>query len=358
VNGPHSPESAPRASAHGPIRTALVGSYAQPDWLIDRAALRARLPARVLKNDLWRVPAEHLAEARNDAVLSVLRDQHEAGLDIVTDGEVRRESYSAPFANALDGVDRARPATKVGRAGKPNEVPRVVGPLSRPASVHADDVRFLRANTQRMVKITIPGPFTLSQLAVDEHYGSAAELALAYADCVNAEIRDLFEAGADIVQLDEPYLQAKVDEARQYGVPAVNRAFEGVSGTTALHVCFGYAAMVADKSADGYSCLPLISQMQVDQVSIEAAQPNLALGSALEPLDGKTVMVGVIDLGDETPETPEVVAQRIEMALEFLPPERLIAAPDCGMKYLPRESARAKLNALVAGASRVNARLS
>ena len=342
----------------GPIRTALVGSYAQPDWLIDRAALRERLPARVPKNDLWRVPMAYLAEAQNDAVLSVLRDQHAAGLDIVTDGEARRESYSAPFANALDGVDRDRPATKVGRAGKPNEVPRVVGPLTRPRPVHADDVRFLRANTDRTVKITIPGPFTLSQLAVDEHYGSPDALAQAYADCLNAEIRDLFAAGADIVQLDEPYLQARVEDARGYGVPAVNRAFDGVQGTTALHVCFGYAAMVADKSADGYSCLPLIAQMNVDQVSIEAAQPDLELGRALAPLAGKTVMVGVLDLGDETPETPDVVARRLRAALEHLPPERLIAAPDCGMKYLQRDSARAKLKALVQGTASLNAELS
>lgn len=340
----------------GPIRTALVGSYAQPDWLIDRAALRQRLPARVPKDDLWRVAPEQRTEAQNDAVLSVLRDQRE--LDIVTDGEVRRESYSAPFANALDGVDRARPATKVGRAGKPNEVPRVVGPLTRPRSVHADDVRFLRANTDQTVKITIPGPFTLSQLAVDEHYGSPEALALAYAECLNAEIRDLFAAGADIVQLDEPYLQARVEDAREYGVAAVNRAFEGVRGTTALHVCFGYAAMVADKSADGYSCLPLIAEMNADQVSIEAAQPELDLGRALAPLAGKTVMVGVLDLGDETPETPDVVARRLRAALEHLPAERIIAAPDCGMKYLPRESARAKLRALVQGTASVNAELS
>lgn len=339
----------------GRIRTALVGSYAQPDWLIDRAALRQRLPARVPKDDLWRVPPEHRVEALNDAVLSALRDQR--GLDIVTDGEVRRESYSATFANALEGVDRDRPATKVGRAGKPNAVPRVVGPLQRVRPVHVDDVRFLRENTQQTVKITIPGPFTLSQLAVDEHYGSPAALALAYAECLNSEIGDLLAAGADIVQLDEPYLQARVEDARVYGVQAVNRAFDGVRGTTALHVCFGYAAMVSDKSADGYSCLPLIEQMNVDQVSIEAAQPKLDLGAALAPLAGKAVMVGVLDLGDETPETPDVVAQRLRAALEHLPPERLIAAPDCGMKYLPRASARAKLQALVEGTARVNAEL-
>jgi 5-methyltetrahydropteroyltriglutamate--homocysteine methyltransferase len=325
---------------------------------VDRAGLRARLPARVPKHDLWRVPPEHLCEAQDDAVLSVLADQERAGLDIVTDGEVRRESYSAPFANALDGIDPDRPAEKVGRAGKPNAVPRVVGPLGRRRPVHVEDVRFLRAHTGRTVKITLPGPFTLSQLAVDEHYGAPEALAEAYADCLREEIRDLFAAGADIVQLDEPYLQARVVDARRYGVQVVNRAFERAPGTTALHVCFGYAAMVADKSADGYSCLPLIGEMNVDQVSIEAAQPKLDLGAALAPLESKTVMVGVLDLGEPAPETPETVATRLRAALEHLPPERVIAAPDCGMKYLPRASARAKLGALVEGTAQVNRELS
>lgn len=337
------------------IKTALVGSYAQPDWLIDREALKARLPARVPKNDLWRVQPEHLEEAQNDAVLSVLADQAQAGLDIVTDGEVRRESYSAPFANALDGVARDRVASLVGRAGKPNDVPLVVGELKRSQPVHADDVRFLRAHTDRTVKITIPGPFTLSQLAVSEHHASKEALAMNYAECVAEEIADLFAAGADIVQLDEPYLQARVEEAEKYGVPAVNRALDGAPGTTALHVCFGYAAMVADKSADGYSCLPLIGRTVADQVSIEAAQPKLDLGPALAHLEDKTVMVGVLDLGTETPETAEQVAERLRRALRFLPPERLIAAPDCGLKYMERNAARAKLRALVDGAALVDA---
>lgn len=339
------------------IRTALVGSYAQPDWLIDRKALRNRLPARVPANDMWRIGPEYLAEAMNDAVLSVLRDQEAAGIDIVTDGEVRRESYSAPFANALEGIDRERTATLVGRAGKPNKVPLITGPLKRSRPVHVDDVKFLRANTDRTIKITVPGPFTLSQLVVSEYYKTPEEVAMAYADCLNEEVRDLFAAGADIVQFDEPYLQARVEDAEKYGVEAVNRAFEGVGGTTALHVCFGYAAMVSDKNADGYSCLPLIERIRVDQVSIEAAQPKLDLAAALNTLPTKTVMVGVLDLGDETPETPEQVAERIRRALDTIPPERLIAAPDCGLKYLPRESARAKLRALGEGAAMVSAEL-
>ena len=339
------------------IRTALVGSYAQPDWLIDREALRQRLPARVPKGDLWRVLPEHLAEAKNDAVLSVLADQEEAGIDIVTDGEVRRESYSEAFANALDGVSRDEVATLVGRAGKPNQVPLVLGALSRPVPVHVADLRFLRAHTRRQVKVTIPGPFTLSQLAVTKHHGSRRELALELADCVREEIRDLHAAGADIVQLDEPYLQARLDEARDYGVEVVGRAVDGASGTTAVHVCFGYAAFLGDKEGGGYGCLPLLGELDVDQVSIEAAQPKLDLGPALRHLGGKTVLVGVLDLGDEKPETAEIVAKRIRAALDYLSPERLIAAPDCGLKYLPRPSARAKLKALAEGAAIVNREL-
>ncbi len=340
------------------IRTALVGSYAQPEWLIDRHALKTRLPARIISNEMWRIAPELLREAQDDAVLSVLEDQEAAGIDIVTDGEVRRESYSAPLANAPEGVNREKYETLVGRAGKPNKVPLVSGPLRLTTPVHVDDVRFLKAHTGRTVKVTIPGPFTLAQLAVSDYYKSNEELALGYADVVRAEMEALFAAGADIVQLDEPYLQAKQADAAQYGVRAVNKALEGVVGTTALHVCFGYAAMVSDKSADGYSCLPLVEQINVQQVSIEAAQPqSLNLKAALEALASKTVMVGVINLGDETPETAELVAERLRKALQFLPPERLIAAPDCGLKYLPRASARAKLRALAAGTALVNKEL-
>lgn len=340
------------------IRTALVGSYAQPEWLIDREALRNRLPARILSGDMWRIAPEFLKEAMDDAVLSVLEDQEQAGVDIVTDGEVRRESYSAPLANAPEGIDRKRIETLVGRAGKPNKVPLISGPLKRVSPVHVDDVKFMKAHTNRTVKITIPGPFTLSQLAVSEYYKSPEEIAMAYAEVVNEEIKDLFAAGADIVQFDEPYLQARYDDAKAYGQKAVNKALEGVKGTTALHVCFGYAAMVTDKSGlAGYSCLPLVNDITVDQVSIEAAQPTLDLGAALGALSSKVIMVGVLNLGDETPETPEIVADRLRAALEFVPPERIIAAPDCGLKYLPRASARAKLKAMVDGTAIVNAEL-
>lgn len=339
------------------IKTALVGSYVQPEWLIDREALRNRLPARILSGDMWRVAPEFLQEAQDDAVLSIIRDQERAGIDIVTDGEVRRESYSAPFANAPDGIDRDRVETLIGRAGKPNKVPLITGPLKRNKPVHVEDVKFLRANTDRIVKITIPGPFTLSQLAVSEYYKTPEEVAMAYAECLNEEIHDLFAAGADIVQFDEPYLQARYEEAKDYGARAVNKALEGVKGTTALHVCFGYAAMMGDKPGEGYSCLPLVNEINVNQVSIEAAQPKMDLAAALNALPDKTIMVGVLDLGTEEPETPDLVAERLRRALEVVPPERIIAAPDCGLKYLPRESARAKLDALVKGTAIVNAEL-
>ncbi len=340
------------------IRSALVGSYAQPEWLIDRHALKTRLPARIISNEMWRIPPEHLLEAQNDAVLSIIVDQEAAGIDIVTDGEVRRESYSAPLANAPEGVNREKHEILVGRAGKPNKVPLVSGPLKLLKSVHADDVRFLKAHTNRTVKITIPGPFTLAQLAVSDYYDSPESLAMGYAEVVRQEVQWLFEAGADIVQFDEPYLQAKQADAEAYGVKAINKALEGITGETALHVCFGYAAMVSDKSADGYSCLPLVNAVNVKQVSIEAAQPaSLNLKAALDSLNSKVVMVGVLNLGDETPETPEIVADRIRRALEHIAPERLIAAPDCGLKYLPRSSARAKLIALGQGTSIVNREL-
>lgn len=340
------------------IRSALVGSYAQPEWLIDRHALKTRLPARIISNEMWRVSPALLQEAQDDAVLSILWDQEDAGIDIVTDGEARRESYSAPLANAPEGVNREKHEILVGRAGKPNKVPLISAPLKLIKPVHVEDVKFLKAHTKRTVKITIPGPFTLAQLAVSDYFKTSEELAMGYADVVNAEMKALFAAGADIVQLDEPYLQAKQAEAAQYGVRAVNKALQGVVGTKALHVCFGYAAMVSDKSADGYSCLPLVEQINVEQVSIEAAQPqSLNLKAALEALATKTIMVGVINLGDETPETPEIVAERLRKALKYIPPERLIAAPDCGLKYLPRASARAKLHALAKGTAIVNKEL-
>jgi len=335
--------------------TSLVGSYPQPDWLIDRSRLAGRFPPRVRARELWRVAPEYLAEAQHDATLLAIRAQEQAGLDIVTDGEMVRESYSNRFATALDGVDIDNPGTALDRSGQPNPVPRVVGPIRRRYPVEVDDVRRLRANTSRTVKITVPGPFTMSQQAQDDHYGSRERLALGYAEAVNEEVGDLFAAGADIVQLDEPYLQARADEARRYGVKAINRALAGITGTTAVHLCFGYAAIIHDRPA-GYSFLPELAACSCDQVSIETAQSGLDC-SVLAALDGKTVILGVLDLNDPGVETADTVIDRVRRALPYVPADRLVLAPDCGMKYLPRDAAFGKLSAMTAAAAQLRSEL-
>jgi len=338
------------------LLTAVVGSYPQPDWLIDRALLTKMMAPRVRVHEVWRIPPERLEQAQDDATLVAIRDQERAGVDIITDGEIRRESYSNRFANALDGVDRLRVGEIVGRTGAKIPVPIVSGPIKRRAPVEVRDVKFLRANTDRTIKITLPGPFTMAQQAVNEHYKDEESVALAFADAVNEEVRDLFAAGADVVQLDEPWLQARAEAARRYGVKAINRALAGVTGTTALHVCFGYAALVKDKPASGYSFLAELEDSAVGQVSIEAAQPRLDLG-VLRALKTKTVQVGVLDLNDRNVESAHQVAMRIRSALDVVPADRLIVTPDCGMKYLPRDVASGKLRALVEGAALVRAEL-
>ncbi len=337
------------------LPTTLVGSYAQPAWLIDRSRLGERLPPRVLLDSLWRVAPESLQEAQDDATILALADQARAGLDIVTDGEMRRESYSNRFSNALAGVDIDRPGSAIDRTGKAVPVPRVVGPIERHSPVEAPHVAFLRQHTDRLLKITLPGPFTMTQQAQNDYYADDADLAMAYADAVNAEVTDLFAAGVDIVQLDEPYVQARPEAAREYAVAAIDRALTGAQGRTALHVCFGYGKHVADKPP-GYAFLEELDSCSVDEVSIECAQPRLKM-DLLQLLPGKHVHVGVLDLRDTTAETPAVVAQRIRAALQYLPAERLIVAPDCGMKYLPRPVAYAKLQAMVAGRDAVRAEL-
>jgi 5-methyltetrahydropteroyltriglutamate--homocysteine methyltransferase len=330
------------------LPTSLVGSYPQPDWLIDRAKLAGRFPPRIRARELWRVDPAHLAEAQQDATVVAIREQERAGLDIVTDGEIRRESYSNHFATALDGVDIDNPGVALDRSGHPNPVPRVVGPVARRRPVQADDVAFLAANTSRTVKATLPGPFTMTQQAQNDYYPDDERLALAYADACNAEIRDLFAAGADIVQLDEPYMQARPEKARQYGIAALNRALEGVEGTTAVHICFGYAAIIHDRPS-AYSFLPELKACACDQVSIETAQSGLDC-EVLGELAGKTIILGVLNLGDTQVETAEAIVERVRRALPYVPASRLVLAPDCGMKYLPRQVARGKLRAMVRAA--------
>jgi len=339
------------------LQTTLVGSYPQPAWLIDRQRLSDIVPPRARASDLWRIDPARLAQAQDDATILAIRDQERAGIDIVTDGEIRRESYSNRFATALEGMDSDHPAEVPARtAGRVQIVPRVVGPIRRTHPVQRRDVEFLRANTDRPIKMTIPGPFTMTQQLFDEHYHDEVALAMACADALNAEIKDLFAAGADVVQLDEPFLQAQPEKAGRFGVDAINRAVAGVTGTTAVHLCFGYAARVKDKPS-GYSFLAELERASVDQISIETAQPNLDC-SVLARLPSKTIMLGVLDLGDPTAETPGTVAARIRRALAHVPAERLVVAPDCGMKYLPRELAFAKLKAMVDGAALVRRELS
>jgi 5-methyltetrahydropteroyltriglutamate--homocysteine methyltransferase len=329
--------------------TSLVGSYPQPDWLIDRERLAGRFPPRVRARELWRVPPEYLGQAQQDAVLLAIRAQEEAGLDIITDGEAGRESYSNAFATVLDGVDIDNPGTALDRSGHPNPVPRITGPISRPQAAGADAVRFLRASTAKTIKVTVPGPFTMAQQAQNDYYPSTEAAALGYAEAVNAEVADLFAAGADIVQLDEPYLQARPEEARKYGVSALKRALDGIMGTTAVHLCFGYAAIIHERPS-GYSFLPELADCPADQISIETAQSGLDC-SVLAALAPKTIILGVLNLGDVTVETPEVIADRVRRALPYVPAERVVLAPDCGMKYLPRESAFGKLKAMTEAAS-------
>ena len=331
-----------------PLATSLVGSYPQPEWLIDRERLRARLPPRVRARELWRIDPRWLEEAQDAATLAAVRDQERAGLDIVTDGEIRRESYSNRFATALTGVDVDEPGSVLDRNGHPMPVPRITGPVRRTGPVQVRDVEFLRAGTDRAIKVTVPGPFTMAQQAQNEHYDEARELAFAFADAVREEVADLFRAGADVVQLDEPWMEARPEQARAYGIETLERALDGVEGTTSLHICFGYPLFVPDHPRE-YVFLPQLAAAPVDQISIETAQARLDLDQ-LDALAGKTVILGVLALDDERVEAPDEVAERIRRALPHKPAGELVAAPDCGMKYLSREAAYGKLEALVAGA--------
>ena len=335
--------------------TTVVGSFPQPEWLVDRAVLLTFGVPRVPNSTLWRVPEELREQAQDDAMRLVVRDMERAGVDIISDGEVRRESYFAWLAPALTGLDVAKPGTAISRTGRPTSVPRAVGPITRPKPVLARHTRLLRAETDRAIKITVPGPFTLTALTQNEHYPDAPSLAQAYAAVVNEELRDLKAAGADFVQLDEPYLQAWPAQAREYGVAVINRALEGIEGPTVVHLCFGYAHTVREKPS-GYSFLPELERCRATHISIEAAQPRLDC-AILRTLPSKTIVLGVLDLGDAAVESPETVAARIRAALPHVPPERLVPAPDCGMKYLPRERAIGKLQALAAGARIVRTEL-
>jgi 5-methyltetrahydropteroyltriglutamate--homocysteine methyltransferase len=336
------------------LPTTVVGSYPQPDWLVDRQLLSKGV-ARV-RLDLWRVAEPWLEQAQDDATLLAIRDMERAGIDIITDGEVRRESYSNRFATALEGISSGKPGEVISKAGLSTPVPRVVGPIKRTHAVETRDMEFLRRNTERAAKITLPGPFTMSRQAVNEYYKDDDEMVMDFAAAVNAEARDLEKAGADVIQLDEPWLRQDPTAAKRIAVKAIDRALEGLKATTVVHLCFGYAAIVKGEKPVGYSFLGELAACKADQISIEAAQPKLDLG-VLGDLSPKKIMLGVIDLADPAAETAAAVAERIRAALKFLTPERLVPAPDCGMKYLPRELAFAKLKALAEGAAKVRAEL-
>ena len=338
------------------LPTTLVGSYPQPDWLIDHAKLASRFPPRVRAKELWRVAPEWLEQAQDDATILAIRDQERAGLDIITDGEMRRESYSNRFATALEGVDIDNPGTALDRSGHPDPVPRVVGRIQRRHPVQVRDVAFLRANTDRLIKTTVPGAFTMAQQAQNDFYKDEVELAMDYAAAINEEINDLFAAGADVVQIDEPYMQARPAKAKQYGVEVLNRSLKGIMGTTAVHLCFGYAAIIHQRPS-GYSFLPELEAADVLQISIETAQSHLDC-SVLAALPSKTILLGVLDLSDMNVETPAIVADRIRRALPYVDANKIVVAPDCGLKYLPRDVAFEKMRAMVQGALVVRNELS
>lgn len=331
----------------------IVGSYPQPDWLIDREKLSGRFPPRTRAKELWRIDEAFLREAQDDATRIAIQDQERAGLDIVSDGEIRRESYSNHFATALDGVDLDDPGKALDRSGEPVFVPRIIGPIRRRHPVGVDDVRFLRANTDRAVKFTVPGPFTMAQQAQNDHYPTLREAALDYAAAVNEEIRDLFAAGTDVVQIDEPYMQARPDAAREYGVEALNRALDGIDGATCVHICFGYAALIHERP-EGYSFLPELATSHCRQVSIETAQSNLDC-TVLEALGDKSILLGVLDLSSNEVESVAVIKTRVRRALEHVDARRIILAPDCGMKYLDRAAAFGKLRHMSRAAAELRA---
>jgi 5-methyltetrahydropteroyltriglutamate--homocysteine methyltransferase len=337
------------------LATTVVGSYPQPDWLVDRGLLAKGVP-RVRQQDIWRVPEPFLEQAQDDATILAIQELERAGIDVITDGEIRRESYSNRFATALEGVDADNPGVIRDRNGNETRVPRVVGRIVRKRPVELRDMEFLRRHTKKPAKITLPGPFTMAQQAQNEAYPDVESLAMDFAVAVNAEARDLERAGADVIQLDEPWLRNDPEAAGRFAVPAINRALEGLTVTTAIHLCFGYAAVVRHQKPTGYSFLPQLAATTAHQISIEAAQPKLDLG-VLADLAGKTIILGVIDLADPAVETPEQVAVRIHAGLKRVPAARLVAAPDCGMKYLPRDVAFGKLAALSAGARLVRAEL-
>lgn len=338
------------------LRTTVIGSYPQPSWLVDHDVLKAKVVPRVRAHDIWRINGEFLEEAQNDATLIAIRDQELAGVECITDGEMRRESYSNRFATSLSGIDTSDPFIRKVE-GYDIPMPRIIGPVRRNGPVEVDDLLFLKAHTDRLTKVTLPGPFTLSKQARDDYYGDPEAAATAYAEAINEEMRDLEASGADVIQLDEPWLRQDPNGANRYGVKVINRAVEGINVTTAIHLCFGYGFIVSPAKPKAYTFLEQLADCNVEQISVEAAQPHLDL-SVFSALAKKTIVFGVVDLSNNEVESLSVLTNRIRRALPFISPERLIVAPDCGMKYLTRDSAFHKLRLMVEAAAIVRREVS
>jgi 5-methyltetrahydropteroyltriglutamate--homocysteine methyltransferase len=337
------------------LTTTIAGSLPKPSWLAKPGVLWAP----------WSLSDASLAEGKRDAVRLALREQEEAGIDIVTDGEQSRQHFVHGFLEAIEGVDFTRRVTIGIRADRYKaEVPTVTSSIARRRPVHADEVKFARAHTTRKLKFTVPGPMTIVDTLADEFYRDRRRLAMEFARVINEEARELVALGLDVLQLDEPAFNVYMDDARSWGIEAIHRAIDGLSCKTAVHICYGYGikANVDWKSTLGAEwrqyeqTFPALAASRIDQVSIECANSKVPL-ALLGLLRGKDVMVGVIDVATDAIETPAQVAATIRSVLPFVPPERLYPCTNCGMVPLGRDVAMDKLRALAAGAALVRGEL-
>lgn len=339
------------------LRTTIVGSLPKPTWLAEPNALFAP----------WRLSGQQLAEAQHDAVRLALADQIEAGIEVVTDGEQRRRHYIWGFLAGLTGIDTERLGSKRARGGRYSDrtaVARIMGEVTRPTPVLVEACRFARAHTDRPLKVTLPGPMTVVDSLLDEHYRTDEQsLAMRFAAILNQEARELAEAGADIVQFDEPCFNIYLDKVQQWGIEALERCLAGVSTQTGVHICYGYGTpqVLAWKTRNqewGHYgvTLPLLAATAIDYVSVECAASGVDV-SVLAALKQKNVLVGVIDVGSETVESPELVAERIRRVLPYVAPERLFPCTDCGLVPRSRAAAQGKLRSLVVGAAIVRQEL-
>ncbi len=332
------------------LQTTIAGSLPKPAWLAEPLALWAP----------WKLDGDALAQGKRDAVRLALFDQEHAGIDIVTDGEQTRRHFVTTFLEGLDGVDFANKKTVRIRNRYDADVPMVVGPVARRHPIYVDDARFLRGETDRKVKYTLPGPMTMVDTLYDGHYKSREKLAWAFAEILNDEARAIEATGVDVIQFDEPAFNVYFDEVRDWGVAALERAAQGLACTTAVHICYGYGIKANNdwKKTLGSEwrqyeqTFPLLAKSRIAQVSLECANSHVPI-DLIGLLAGKDVLVGAIDVASDVVETPEDVAGTLRAALRFVPAERLYPCTNCGMVPLSRDVARAKLRALAAGAALV-----